>query len=531
METYAFSVQMEGGAITQFKQLETEATKLNTQVTEMHTSFGTLGEKVRGLGVGFKNMALGALGVGGMFAGIEFLKTSREYYDKFEESNTRLKATLQSTGGVAGITFKQFKEDADRLSGVVIFPKSSIVDAQAMLAMFTSIRGEMMSQTLPIAADLATKFGIDLPQAAKLLGRSLENLSLGRLQMQLGNMSAAQLAQIKHFKETGEVAKAQAVILDFVKEKVGGLSEAMAKTDAGKLEMAKKSMSGLKLAVGGLVSGFMLNLVPAFQTIAKMATDFINWITGDSDSAYIFKEVIEILGGALLLYGTYLGIVALKTKLVTAAQWLWNIAMDANPIVLIVIAVIALIATLAALWDKCEGFRRVVGEVFGAIAKIVMGVVHIFTSFAKMAGDVFTGKFSEAGEEGKEMIKNFKDDFINGWGEIKKKGDEFANSDFKFSALLGIKGSVTSALGAPGAPGTSPKPTPLTDAATNTSLLGGASGGLGEAKTVKIDFHKALMEINVPGGNGQDIINKAPMTMEVLLRILNNLALSQGSTM
>lgn len=46
-----------------------------------------------------------------------------------------------------------------------------------------------------------------------------------------------------------------------------------------------------------------------------------------------------------------------STKLWTAAQWLLNAAMSANPISLIVIAIAALVAAFVVLWNKSEGFR------------------------------------------------------------------------------------------------------------------------------------------------------------------------------
>lgn len=49
---------------------------------------------------------------------------------------------------------------------------------------------------------------------------------------------------------------------------------------------------------------------------------------------------------------------AMSTKLVTAAQWLLNAAMSANPITLVVIAIAALVAAFVVLWNKSEAFRN-----------------------------------------------------------------------------------------------------------------------------------------------------------------------------
>src|SRR5690606_11439617 len=50
---------------------------------------------------------------------------------------------------------------------------------------------------------------------------------------------------------------------------------------------------------------------------------------------------------------------ALWTNIVTAAQWLWNAALAANPIFWVVSAIVALIAIVVLCWNKFEGFRKV----------------------------------------------------------------------------------------------------------------------------------------------------------------------------
>lgn len=51
---------------------------------------------------------------------------------------------------------------------------------------------------------------------------------------------------------------------------------------------------------------------------------------------------------------------ALWTKICTAAQWLWNAAMTANPVGLIIVGIAALVAIIVVCWNKFEGFRTVI---------------------------------------------------------------------------------------------------------------------------------------------------------------------------
>lgn len=59
----------------------------------------------------------------------------------------------------------------------------------------------------------------------------------------------------------------------------------------------------------------------------------------------------------------------------TAAQWALNVAMDANPIGLIVIGIVALVAVFVLAWQHSETFRNIVMGAFHAIAAAVGFVV------------------------------------------------------------------------------------------------------------------------------------------------------------
>lgn len=66
---------------------------------------------------------------------------------------------------------------------------------------------------------------------------------------------------------------------------------------------------------------------------------------------------------------------------VTAAQWLMNAAMNANPIGLIVAAVAALVAGFILLWNNCEGFRNFWTSLWGETVSACMSAWNAISPF------------------------------------------------------------------------------------------------------------------------------------------------------
>ena len=91
-----------------------------------------------------------------------------------------------------------------------------------------------------------------------------------------------------------------------------------------------------------------------------------------------------------------LTIITGKYGLVTAAQWAWNAAMNANPIALIVIAIVALVGVLVWFFTKTEMGKKIWTSVWGAIKTATSSVVNWFKSsvapfFATLWNGLITG--------------------------------------------------------------------------------------------------------------------------------------------
>ncbi len=121
---------------------------------------------------------------------------------------------------------------------------------------------------------------------------------------------------------------------------------------------------------------------------------------------------------------------ALSTKLVTAAQWLLNVAMSANPISLIVIAIAALVAAFAVLWKKSEKFRNFWVGLWEGIKSVTSTVVTAIKDFfvglwegIKAVWSVVTEWFSTLFTNVKNKIiavfTPIKEFFVGVWNGIK----------------------------------------------------------------------------------------------------------------
>ena len=109
--------------------------------------------------------------------------------------------------------------------------------------------------------------------------------------------------------------------------------------------------------IAAAFDGFINTVLPAIETGLKWIIDnkdaLIAGIVGIGAAFATFKVVSLIQGIVSALKG-----MSIAQAAVTAAQWLMNIAMNANPIGLIIAAIAGLVAAFLWLWNNCEGFRN-----------------------------------------------------------------------------------------------------------------------------------------------------------------------------
>jgi hypothetical protein len=184
--------------------------------------------------------------VTGLVAGVGFSKIVQATIEA-EESTAKLEQVLKSTGGVSGFTSKQLQQVAGQLQRVTAFGDDAVVAMQAVLLTFTNVRGDQFTAATEAVLDLSTALNMDLQSAALLVGKALNDPVKGATALQRSGiqLSESQKELIKTFVETGEVAKAQEIIIRELGTQFGGQARAIRDTFGGALKSVQNAFGDL----------------------------------------------------------------------------------------------------------------------------------------------------------------------------------------------------------------------------------------------------------------------------------------------
>jgi hypothetical protein len=182
----------------------------------------------------------------GLVAGVGFGKIVQATIEA-EQATAKLEQVLKSTGGVSGFTSKQLQAVAGQLQRVTAFGDDAVVAMQAVLLTFTNVRGDQFTAATEAVLDLSTALNMDLQSAALLVGKALNDPVKGATALQRSGiqLSESQKELIKTFVETGEVAKAQEIIIRELGVQFGGQARAIRDTFGGALKSVQNAFGDL----------------------------------------------------------------------------------------------------------------------------------------------------------------------------------------------------------------------------------------------------------------------------------------------
>lgn len=258
---------------------------------------GAVGQVIGG--VGGAALAGGPLGlaVAGAQAINEFRKESIELSRIQRSAEAQLAAAIQSTGGVAGLTASELKAQASALQEVTNFGDEATIAAQAQLLTFTKIGADVFPQATKSILDLATRMDGDLKGATIQVGKALNDpiAGLSALTRSGIQFNATQKELVKGFVETGQLSKAQEVILKELEIQFGGAAEAAREADGGNIALAN-SFGDLQEELG--------DVFISFGKIFSVAEKGISVIGFLQKRVETLQQVVVFAGAGFSAFGT-----------------------------------------------------------------------------------------------------------------------------------------------------------------------------------------------------------------------------------
>lgn len=251
---------------------------------------------------GIAGQALSALGPAGTVAaagvaalGIAIGQGLVEFAEA-ERSYLRLEQVLRATGYASGLTASQIAELGDSIEKATFATAEEVQQAAGILATFRSVSGDVFREAIVLAQDLSAVYGQSLAGSATQLGKALEDPIEGITALRRVGVTfnATQRETIENFVRTGQTAEAQGVILDVLRQQVGGAGAAEGGGLAGAFDRAKDATGNLleKLVE---VTGIAPAVQAALEGIAASAEAMTASMGGADLSARIVSVNNELL--------------------------------------------------------------------------------------------------------------------------------------------------------------------------------------------------------------------------------------------
>jgi len=154
-------------------------------------------------------------------------------YQKAAQSSAKLESVLKATGHAAGFTTSQLQDQAAELQKQTGIDGDLILSMQGVLASFRNISGENFQEATKAIMDMSTvlkKAGqdeADIEQASMQVGKALNDPAKGMKALsKIGvTFNEVQKEQIAKMQQAGDLAGAQKIILEELKNEFGGAAE------------------------------------------------------------------------------------------------------------------------------------------------------------------------------------------------------------------------------------------------------------------------------------------------------------------
>lgn len=247
---------------------------------------------------GLTGMSAGATaGIGALVGGLAYAVSEG---GEAQVTLAQLNQMVQNMGANAGVTSPSLQALATDLQQTAGFSDEAVMAGEAVVLTFQSVRNTadqpIFDRAIKSAADLArSPFGNgDIAGQARLLGRALEDPSaaFGRLARSGITFSEAEQQAITAMQESGNMAGAQAALLDAVDARYGGLAQTVGGTYVGATDRAKEAVGEMAEAIGS-------QMLPALEAVSLSVIDQVDRLNSwdNALNGALFSGPIQAIAG------------------------------------------------------------------------------------------------------------------------------------------------------------------------------------------------------------------------------------------
>ncbi|MCT3236410.1 NlpC/P60 family protein [Lactiplantibacillus plantarum] len=406
---------MSGGAIDQMQKkfyAMTNSTTKARAMTEVLTSYGSAagksGDQIAQLSQGVAKLSGSSKVTASLF--------KRSFSQVPELQKAIVKASGMSTsafnkqlaaGKITGSQLQGYMVKAAKTSG-----KAWSEFGETIKGKMAAIQGTYTNLKVAFAKPLVSGVEKAIDGVSKKKG-ALDDVkkSLTGLVGTLGKKTGQYVGDVISFlvKNEKPIEKTGGAIASIVGSLAKGAWSAVAgalKLIGGHSKDASKGMSGVASATAKIAKH-----KTAIENVGKAIVTYL----AVSKLKGIVSTISSVAGGIGKVIGTMTRL-AKSEKLATAAQWLLNAAMDANPIGIAVVTLAALTAGLVLAYKHIKPFREWVNKTAKAVVNFGKGIAKWGSNVGKSVGKAL----SNMGKKWNGFKKSFKKSWNKHWSDAGK---------------------------------------------------------------------------------------------------------------
>lgn len=253
------------------------------QVNQKLDQLAAENEKTRksftALAVGFSAIATAGSVVFGVIQKIgQAVGSTITAYGAQTQAEIRLQSTLKATSNAIGMTATELVSLAESISQVTTYSDQEVLAVEQMLAATRKISADIVPEATMAILDMAAATGDDAAGAAHDLAQALSDPAgeIESLKEKGIQLTEAQAENIKKVQEQNGLYEAQKLLLKEVEGTYGGIAQALANTDTGKIDQLKNAWTDLKEGLGEMLMNSLDGVLDYTLSLVEKVEGFVS---------------------------------------------------------------------------------------------------------------------------------------------------------------------------------------------------------------------------------------------------------------